>query len=170
MALLHKELYGFIVLALDNITMCVWRQMGIECHVRDLFIATRGFCTFTRLDRNKTHLLFGDRWDANFLLHCKFASVQYTDLSKIHVHIVQKSRSYLCLFTRLMNFYLFARTKSHRYSRCKLYWINKKFNNFIWRKKDNFLDSFMYFFLDSHTFAIQNAYLNESYTERKKFS
>jgi len=36
------------------------------------------------------------------------ASVQYTDLTKIHVHIVQKGRSYLCLFTHSYDKLLFV--------------------------------------------------------------
>jgi len=136
MALLHKELWVYCSGFRQYYNVCITTNGNRMPRSRS-FYCYAWILHFTRLDRNKTHLLFGDRWDANFLLHCKFASVQYTDLSKIHIHIVQKSRSYLCLFTRLINFYLFARTKSHRYPRCKLYWI-KKLSNFIWKKKEFF--------------------------------
>lgn len=44
---------------------------------------------------------------------CKFASVQCTDLSKIHVRAVQKSRLYLISFSRSVDFYLWV--ESRRY-------------------------------------------------------
>lgn len=135
-----------------------------------LLLRAHGYCTFTRLwIEIKLTYLFGDtrRWDANFILHCKFASVQCTDLSKIHVYTVQKSRSYLSSSIRLMNFYLLLIRIASLYPRCKFYWPNKR-SNLIWREKDNFLDillSTCFFF----KFARQTHSLFESYHFRRKY-